>query len=309
MNEDHTGAVDRRRLLRRASTVAAGLAGGAAVGAATAGPAQAAVGEPVLQGRVNDAGANGTTLRGTAAQATLQLENTVRMGADGIDYGQPTLRLHPNGYTLDDRALPGSIGMTNGGEIQMVRHMYGTTAIVHNLFHEGNSNRIVPVPPFRAVDTRYASSRTTILNASGNLDSSGRLLGGRSIDIDLSQWVYVGDALFGNVTVTGPTASGFVQVYQYGVTRPTNFSTINFTTGQTLSNSVMTGIGYEEDRISVYASKTTHVIIDVVAFVIGVGRVNFAELMPAGAGLTGDSHAERMAKRAVAAQQGRAAWE
>ncbi|HTF09972.1 MAG TPA: hypothetical protein VK659_17535, partial [Asanoa sp.] len=44
----------RRRLLRRAGTVAAGVVGAGAVGAVAAAPAQASPGDPVVQGTNNN---------------------------------------------------------------------------------------------------------------------------------------------------------------------------------------------------------------------------------------------------------------
>ncbi|MGW1452950.1 hypothetical protein ACWCO3_32595, partial [Micromonospora sp. NPDC002411] len=64
--------MNRRRLLRRAGTVAAGVAGTTVVGAAVAAPAQAAPGDPVVQGASNAAGATTTELTSTGTGPTLR---------------------------------------------------------------------------------------------------------------------------------------------------------------------------------------------------------------------------------------------
>ncbi|MFF5172338.1 hypothetical protein ACFY3U_06850 [Micromonospora sp. NPDC000089] len=314
MKDNHHQSVNRRRLLRRAGTVAAGLAGTAAVGATAAAPAEAAVGDPVLQGKLNETGPGTTRISNSAGQATLQLTNTLTWPGqdwqDGLVLSEAPLCLLPKGDTLHEQMEPGSIGFTRRGELQVVgRNDGGSSAVVATVHTSVNANRIVPVVPQRLIDTRSAASRTRIVNPTDNLDSSGRLLAGHTIHIDLTDFVHFGDALFGNVTVTGPTAAGFVQIFPYGVSRPTTYASINFTANQTLSNSFMSGISFKGDRISVYAQRTTHVIIDVAAFVIGVGSVNPAVLpLPAGTAHTEQAVADLAAARSLEARWSRPSW-
>jgi hypothetical protein len=56
--------------------------------------------------------------------------------------------------------------------------------------------------PSWILDTRSASGRANILNPSGNLDSHGRLLAGKTITISAYSLVCFADALFANLTVT-----------------------------------------------------------------------------------------------------------
>ncbi|MER6594808.1 hypothetical protein ABT214_23765 [Micromonospora purpureochromogenes] len=157
------------------------------------------------------------------------------------------------------------------------RHVVHTTA---------NSNRIVPLVPQRVLDTRYASSRGLIRDP-GNLDASGRLLAGRSISLRLTDHLYCADAVFGTLTVVQPTLGGFAQVYPFGTIRPTDFSSINFAPNQIVSNAFVCGVGsdrepssYASDVISLYTNRTTHVILDITAAVVGAGRVNPRSAMP-----------------------------
>ncbi len=312
-NQDKT--VNRRRLLRRAGTVAAGVAGTTVVGAAVAAPAQAAAGDPVVQGAANAAGATTTALTSTGTGPTLRLANTSTTASNGAVLARPALQLAPSGDFLHPDSPGGSIGLDNYGNIQLVTE-FGGDKYLDYVHTTGNSNQIVPITPQRVVDTRAAASRKRILNQSSTtLDSSGRLRDGQTIHINLSDFVYFGDALFGNLTVTTAVASGFVQIFPFGTPRPANFSTINYLTNQVVANSFMSGVGYRDenatDVISVYAARTTHIIIDVVAFVVGVGEV-FPEILPFAANSTARGAAEtpeqRRAKRAAQAQAGTPSW-
>ncbi|MEH1055753.1 hypothetical protein V6U89_11145 [Micromonospora sp. CPCC 206171] len=309
-DEQDARTVDRRGLLRRAGTVAAGIAG-TGVAAAAAGPAQAAPGEAVLQGADNNAGPATTILTSASDNATLLLANTATATAlDGRVLAAPALQLQPIGDGIHDEAAPGSLSMDRRGTIWATTAQIDDFTVSDYLHSSGNSNTIVPITPQRVIDTRYSASRSRILNRSGNLDSSGRVLGGRTIQISLAHFVFFGDGLFGNLTVTDPVGAGFLTVYPTGNPRPAT-STINFGYRQTLSNAYMSGIGWTEtvpDVISIYALKTTHVILDVVSFVIGIGAVNPAFLPGATAGLTTESLAAPRAKRALAASRGKPSW-
>ncbi|MEH1164924.1 hypothetical protein V6V47_06025 [Micromonospora sp. CPCC 205539] len=312
MTEKQDKTVDRRRLLRRAGTVAAGVAGTTVVGAAVAAPAQAAPGDPVVQGATNAAGNSTTALTSTAASPTLRLANTSITNESDYALSGPALQLVPSGDFLNNDAPVGSVGVDQFGNYQVVSAQYEGQALIDYVHTTGNSNRIVPILPQRLVDTRSAAGRRLIVNPSSTtLDSSGRVRDGQTIHLDLRDWVFYGDALFGNLTVTTAVASGFVQIFPYGVPRPTEFSTINYLTNQVISNSFMSGIGYDADFISVYVARATHVIIDVVAFVVGIGSVN-PEVLPfaAGAGArSAESVAARAAKRTAAAKSKSPKWQ
>jgi hypothetical protein len=80
------------------------------------------------------------------------------------------------------------------------------------------------------------------------------------------------DAVALNVTVTQPTAAGFLTLYPLGVSAPLA-STINYGPGQTRANNAIIQLG-SGDAISVasgQSSGTTHVIVDVVGYFRFVG--------------------------------------
>ena len=65
-----------------------------------------------------------------------------------------------------------------------------------------------------------------------------------------------------NVTVTGPTAAGFLTVFPSGVARP-NASNVNFGPLQTIANSVVAKVG-SNGSVSIYnATGSTQVIVDI----------------------------------------------
>lgn len=280
MSDDQdNNTVDRRRLLRRAGTVAAGLAGTSVVGAVAATSAQAAPGDPVVQGADNNAG-NTTVVRSSSDTATLQLANSkVITGANGRVITAPTLRLAPSGTGISD-VDAGSMGVDTAGNLWVASGRYGGFFQSDRVHTSSNSNRIVPIIPQRVIDTRTEQGRWSLFEPDGKLDSAGRLLGGRTVEVNLARYVFVGEAVFGSVTVTGPLAGGYLQIYPAGIPRPSSTSTITFETSQTVTTGFMSGMNWNTDRISVYAHRTTHIIIDVVAFVIGFGEVFPQVLLP-----------------------------
>ena len=73
------------------------------------------------------------------------------------------------------------------------------------------------------------------------------------------------DAVVLNVTATSPTASGFVTVYPYCAQRP-NASNLNFVTGQTTPNLVITKVGANGQVALFNSAGNTHLIADVVGW-------------------------------------------
>jgi hypothetical protein len=78
-----------------------------------------------------------------------------------------------------------------------------------------------------------------------------------------------------NVTVTDPTAPGFLTVYPAGSPPPLT-SNLNFTAGETVANQVQVGLG-SGGEIAVVASAAADVVVDVNGY--------FASPAPSGAGL------------------------
>ena len=63
-----------------------------------------------------------------------------------------------------------------------------------------------------------------------------------------------------NVTVVGPVGDGYLTLYPCGISMP-NVSNLNYSSGQTVPNAVLTGIG-SGGSVCVYSLVPTDVIID-----------------------------------------------
>jgi hypothetical protein len=279
---DEERRVGRRSLLTRGGVVLAGVVGATAGVAALSGKADAATGDPVLQGNVNTvtAGASATEIdanSGTAATPTLILSNS---GSTGSGEATPTLRLTPAASTLtgpSSSTVGGDLVATGDGELWFT-HQSGSTIVPATVHTDANSNSFVPLSaPVRILDTRSASLRKSILDPSGKLASSGQLLKGKTIHINLTSLVYFGDALSVNLTVTGTEAGGDAIVWPGGATP--SASSINFAKGWTIANMIVSGIDQYSstvtDSIAVTTTATTHVILDIAGFyVANFGQVN-----------------------------------
>ena len=259
--------VGRRALLRRAATVAAaGIGGVAAAEMLSAGPASAAQNDPVLAGQSTAAGPNVTTLSSTVDGPTLELDNN-----NGAHHGT-NLRLAP----VDTSAAYVGTAQLAGGELLNLTEQVGlaTTDTLYWLAGPaaGTDNLanltvvlttatgtvFAPVPPSRLLDTRYSTTRHRVQNLSA-LDSHGRLIGGQSVEIDVSDLVGFAYSIHFNVTATQETTGGYLTVYPGG-TKP-NVSNLNFTKGVTIANSGLSPLS-DNTSIFIYASQTTHVLLD-----------------------------------------------
>jgi hypothetical protein len=259
--------VDRRRLLRRAGTVAAGVAGAGIVSAVASSPANAADGDTVTLGQANTESST-TSITSSGSGAALELNNTFLNGST-LEAG-PALRLVPSN-SIPASDADGNVGMTEDGVLWTTSlHPDGGTYAEY-VYSPLTANATWAINPVRALDTRSSAGQSRILNAAGNLDSGGRILGGHTIDLDISDLVDYGLAAFGNLTIVSPSANGYVTLYPYGTTRPST-SSINFQTS-TLSNSFVSGLGQDLNAtaltsvLSIYARVTTGVIVDITALV------------------------------------------
>jgi hypothetical protein len=300
----------RRGLLTHGGAMVVGAAAAGAAVAASSSPASAATGGAVLQGTVNSVGTDqpATEIDATnnaAATPTLILSNS---GSPASGQATPPLRIKPAVSTLTLPAattVGGDIVATGDGNLWFTHAVpsIGTfPAIVHT---DANSNSFAPLlAPVRLLDTRNTAGRAHILDASGNLDSTGRLIAGHTIHIDLTSLVFFGDAVTANLTVTGPLGSGFLTMWSGTVALP-NASSINYVTGQTIANLSSVGIGEfttstttVTDTVAIHcANHNTHVILDVTGFFVR----DFAQVNPANLGA-----AVRSASRAQRVMQARA---
>jgi hypothetical protein len=270
-----TEKVGRRALIRRAATLAAaGIGGVAATEMFSASPASASTGA-MQYGQSQDAGASETVLTSNATNgATLVLGHT---------NGLTPLRLNDSG---DSGAFADTGGKLVGGELVNLTETVDTnpgTATVDTLFWMAGDDAdaqlenlavvlttatgtvFAPVGPTRVLDTRSTALRTLLVNQSV-LDSSHRLIGGKTLELQLDTFVDFAYAVHFNITAVTPTGGGFLTAFgsqtAAGAPAKPNASNLNYTTNVTIANH---GVSPLTDILSlyIYASRTTHVIVDV----------------------------------------------
>ncbi len=280
-------AVGRRALLTRGGVVIAGVVGAGVAATAVAGPANAASGDPVLQDTVNSAGTLTTPTELDASNNTTPAFIVTNAGLDTSTTPSgagPALRLTPSTAGVPTAStVGGDLTTTSDGSLYFT-HAFPTTptaTIVSAAVHtEATANVYAPLAsPARVVDTRSAAGRANIVNASGNLDSTGRLLAGKTIFINLDSLVNFAEAVFANLTVTGAAAAGYLTLWSGAGSRPPS-SSISFAVNQTIGNFVSSGLAEFSTTIlnvvAIYAAQTTHVILDVAAFSLpGFEYANF----------------------------------
>jgi hypothetical protein len=277
-------SLGRRALLTRGGVVAAGVVGAGAVATAVAGPASAQATTAVDMNTANEAGTN------VAQPTELDADNNTapafiltNTGIDlesGLNYSGPNLRLTPStatgttsGYAPTPSTVGGDLTATADGilwfthDFTLASPPYIEPARVHT---EATANVYAQLlAAVRILDTRSASGRANIVNASGNLNSAGQLKAGKTIYINLDSLAYFADSVSANVTVTDTEAAGYLTIWSGASARP-NVAAINFAKGQTLSNFVVSGIAEYSTTIvnvvTIFAVQTTHVIMDVAGF-------------------------------------------
>ena len=152
----------------------------------------------------------------------------------------PTLTSRPVASNLNFQAgqtVPNLVVAKVGGNGQVSIYNFGGTvhvvADVEGYYDDGTvgGGQYHPVTPVRVLDTR-----------SGTGVAPGAVGPGQALHLQVAglDGVPLGtaNAVVLNVTVTGPTAPGFMTVYPDGVSRPLA-SNLNFSPGQTVPNLVM----------------------------------------------------------------------
>ena len=123
------------------------------------------------------------------------------------------------------------------------------------------SGLFTAVTPFRLCDTR--AGRGTQCDGR-RIGPGGTLL---AIVTGLGGVPASAKAVTLNVTVVGPSASGFVTLFPTGAARP-GTSTVNFSAGQTIANGTTVKVG-TSGNVSVYnALGTTDVLLDVTGYYV-----------------------------------------
>jgi len=124
---------------------------------------------------------------------------------------------------------------------------------------------LTPLTPARLLDTRIGAGNTTI---DGQSQGTGRLQAATPFDLMVAGRGGVpltgANAVILNVTVTNPGATGFLQVWPSGSTRP-NASNLNYVSGQTVANLAIAKVGVG-GKVSLFSNAKTDAIVDVVGW-------------------------------------------
>ncbi|MDU0312317.1 hypothetical protein RKE38_01360 [Phycicoccus sp. M110.8] len=147
-----------------------------------------------------------------------------------------------------------------GGDV-MVFNSGGTTHVILDVVgwyqggDPGPGARMNSITPARVADTRGAQGPMLSAGVPRLFQMRGQ--GGIPNDLKVTGVVL-------NVTVTGPTGSGYATVYPSGTSLPTA-SNLNYLTGQTVANQVIARVG-SDGKIAVYSQRSANVVIDVVGW-------------------------------------------
>jgi subtilisin family serine protease len=134
-----------------------------------------------------------------------------------------------------------------------------------------------------AAPARLAETRSGLTTIDGQVQGVGARGPGQVLEVPvLGRAGIPNDGSVGavalNVTVTGPTANGFLTVFPDGTTPP-QASNLNFVPGQTVPNSVIAKVG-ADGKIRIYNGfGATHIIVDVAGWYPATG--SFTALPPA----------------------------
>lgn len=121
------------------------------------------------------------------------------------------------------------------------------------------SSTYAPLVPGRLKDTRASGDTVDHTNVGGGPVAANVMVpltvaGRYGIPVDATSVVL-------NVTAAGPQGSGFITVWPCGAAQP-NASNVNFVTGVTIANMVITGVG-TSGQVCLLSSAGTNVIVDV----------------------------------------------
>jgi sugar lactone lactonase YvrE len=146
----------------------------------------------------------------------------------------------------------------NDGKVD-IYNATGTSHVVVDVvgWYGDQGSRFNSLVPARILDTRTGTGGFTAVGPGSTIDVPFTGVGG----VPASGV----SAVVLNLTVTQPTAGGFLTVFPSGTARLTT-SSINFLPGQTVANMAVAKVG-SDGKVSIYnAAGATHVVVDVVGW-------------------------------------------
>jgi hypothetical protein len=208
---------------------------------------------------------------GVAAGSTAVVLNVTVDGAEQAGYvtAHPCDAPRPNASNLNYR-----IGQTIPNTVVTKLSAAGTVC----LFTSGATHLIVDVSgvlapdAFRALDApqRLLETRSGLSTADGQFNGIGMRAAGDVIELPVAGRAGVSataTSVVLNVTVDDARADGFVTVYPCDAPRP-NASNLNFVTGQTIPNAVITRIG-AAGTVCLFTSGAAQMVVDIAGELAG----------------------------------------
>ena len=156
------------------------------------------------------------------------------------------------------------ISKIGNGKVSLFNSAGNTDLIADVMGWFPTSSALTPIDPARLLDTRSVGVTTDGLFAGG-----GPISGGGKLDLLVTGRGGVPASGVGavvvNVTVTGPSAAGYLTAWPTGSARPLA-SNLNFVTGQTIPNLVIVKVGDAGDVSLFNSAGNSDVIVDVVGW-------------------------------------------
>ncbi len=195
-------------------------------------------------------------------------------GLGGVsEGGGPQLWLEPGHDSVPgppgDRSL-GEIRLDILGDIWVCVETGPPSSWTRLLREDTTPGRVVPIAPFRALDTRAPGGRAPGAPVVPG-QTQGPITAGTTVTLDLAGTAGIpptASAVVGNVTAVGPTYTGYLADYPTGTAPGT--STLNFTAGTpALSNAFtgqLTASGFTV-TIGPGEGGTLHLLVDITAYI------------------------------------------
>jgi PKD repeat protein len=214
----------------------------------------------------------------TAVAMNLTVTNPT---VDGYLTAHPSGKARPTASVVDFKAggtVPGLTTVAVGdGHVDLYNGSPGTIDLIADVtgyFAKTTTAKgFTPIDPSRLLDTRdgqgMVSPRPVVAGETFTQRVAGHYTG--------SVPGHAAAALF-TVTVVDPRAPGHLTVYPSGTANPQT-SSLNYSAGQTITNSVIAPIG-SDGNITLYANATTNVVIDVIGYFSDFGKSYLVPVSP-----------------------------
>jgi hypothetical protein len=231
--------------------------------------------------KVKFAGNGGIPADVTAVVLNVTVTEPTAAG-DVIVYGDGSARPSTSNVNfVKGQTVPNQVIAPVGadGDVDFYNASTGSTDLIADVagyFTPTPSSGYSALTPYRLVDTRYGTGEPKRPLA-GKGSFAVQIAGNDGGKLPASGITAV--AL--NITSTASLGSGFLTAYGDGSARPTA-SNVNFTTNQTIANSVITPVG-SDGKILVYngSTKATSVVVDVVGYYSAASTSAYVPTAPA----------------------------